>query len=128
MRAYKGEGDRFVSAMLQLLLSEFFYSLDGTDTLIETSAPALFVGHKPAEVDDPFALEGWLAFSFPFADAVGELMTHEGSTFQTRSTSVSQSLPAARPLHRSSTASQKQTTLPLCTVQAQQERHDIWRQ
>jgi hypothetical protein len=24
MRAYKGEGDRFVSAMLQLLLSEFF--------------------------------------------------------------------------------------------------------
>jgi len=46
-----------VSAMLQLLLSEFFYSLDGTDTLIETSAPALFVGHKPAEVDDPFALE-----------------------------------------------------------------------
>ena len=82
MRAYKGEGDRFVSAMLQLLLSEFFYSLDGTDTLIETSAPALFVGHKPAEVDDPFALEGWLAFSFPFADAVGELMTHEGPTFR----------------------------------------------
>jgi hypothetical protein len=89
MRAYKGEGDRFVSAMLQLLLSEFFYSLDGTDTLIETSAPALFVGHKPAEVDDPFALEGWLAFSFPFADATGELMTHEVCTTKTHSASVS---------------------------------------
>ena len=57
--------------------------------MIETSAPALFVGHKPAEVDDPFALEGWLAFSFPFADAVGELMTHEGCTFETHSASVS---------------------------------------
>jgi hypothetical protein len=78
MRAYKGEGDRFVSAMLQLLLPEFFYSLYGTGTLIETSAPALFVGHKPAEVDDPVALEGLLDFSFPFADATGELMEHKG--------------------------------------------------
>jgi hypothetical protein len=110
MRAYKGEGDRFVSAMLQLLLSEFFYSLDGTDTLIETSAPALFVGHKPAEVDDPFALEGWLAFSFPFADAVGELMTHEGCTFVDALGKCVTSLPAARPLRSNSTASQKQTT------------------
>jgi hypothetical protein len=59
-------------------------------------------------------LKAGFAFSFPFADAAGERMTHEGHAFQTRSASVSQKLPAASPLRSSSTASQKHTTPPLC--------------
>ena len=41
----------------------------------ETSAPALFVGYKPAEVDDPFALEGWLRFLISFRGCDGR--THD---------------------------------------------------
>ena len=99
-----------MSAMLQLLLSEFFYSLDGTDTLIETSAPALFVGYKPAEVDDPFALEGWLRFLLSFRGCGGRTHDARGLHVLDEVDKCVTSLPAARPLRSNSTASQKQTT------------------
>jgi hypothetical protein len=45
----------------------------------ETSAPALFVGYKPAEVGDPFALEGWLRFLLSFRGCGGR--THDAQGF-----------------------------------------------
>ena len=97
--------------------------------MIETSAPALFVGHKPAEVDDPFALEGWLAFSFPFADATGELMTHEGCTFETHSASVSRvSQPRVRFAATPPPVKNKQHHNSLSCKRSKSDMIFIWRQ
>jgi hypothetical protein len=51
-----------------------------------------------------------LAFSFPFADATGELMTHEVCTFQDALGKCVTEPPSRASASQSSTASQKQTT------------------
>ena len=88
-----------------------FYSLDDgcTDTLKLQHQPYLLDTSQPRTVLHLLWKAGF-AFSFPFADAAGELMTHEGCTFVDALGKCVTSLPAARPLRSNSTASQKQTT------------------
>jgi hypothetical protein len=65
-----------VRAVLQLLLSEFFLlTWRRVHRHSETSAPALFVGYKPAEDGAPFALGGWLRFLLSFRGCGGR--THD---------------------------------------------------
>ena len=56
-----------------------FYSLDDgrTDTLKLQHQPYFF-GYKPAEVDDPFALEGWLRFLLSFRGCGGRTHGAQG--------------------------------------------------
>jgi hypothetical protein len=84
-----------------------------TDTLIGTSAhqPYLLDTSQPRSmIHLLLTLEGLLAFSFPFADATGELMTHEVCTFQDALGKCVTGPPSRASASQSSTASQKQTT------------------
>jgi hypothetical protein len=90
MQAHKGEGDRLVSAVLQLLLWEFFYSLGRENSNHPGSAFQDAFDRRtetPSRESASHQMTHWLlkagfAFSFPLADAAGELMTHEGYTFR----------------------------------------------